>query len=96
MFGWFRRVASCASSTNIERKRRERRVRRQDALDDEELVRALGAALLGEEHLGHAARAEPAHDLELRDLVGNAGGSRRESFSTEAELGAGDDCNSGS
>ena len=53
-----------------------RAVRRQDALDDEELVRALGAALLGEEHLGHAARAEAAQDLEVGELVGVHGHGR--------------------
>ena len=41
---------------------------RQDALDDEQLERALGAALLGEENLGHSAGAEAAHHLELREL----------------------------
>ena len=46
-----------------------RAVRREDALDDEDLVGALGAALLREEHLGHAARAEAPDDLELRELA---------------------------
>ena len=43
-------------------------VGRQDPLEDEELVSALGAALLGQEDLGHAARAQAAHDLEVGDL----------------------------
>ena len=48
-----------------------RAVRGQDALDDEQLVRALGAALLGEEDLGHAAGAEAANDLEFRQSRGD-------------------------
>ncbi len=39
-------------------------VRGQDALEDEDLVRPLGAALLREEDLGHAAGAEAPDDLE--------------------------------
>ena len=41
---------------------------RQDALDDEELEGPLGAALLREEHLRHAARAEAPDHLELGEL----------------------------
>ncbi len=42
----------------------------QDALEHEQLVGALGSALLGQEHFGHAAGAQAAHDLEVRDLRG--------------------------
>ena len=66
--GWFRRVARCASSMNIERKRRDPPCVGQDALEDEDLVGALGPSLLGEEDLGHPAGAQAPDDLELRDL----------------------------
>ena len=54
-----------------------RAVLRQDALDDEQLVGALGAALLGEEHLGHAARPEAPDDLEIGEMARNAGSRSR-------------------
>ena len=47
----------------------------QDPLDDEDLVRALGAALFREEHLGHAARPEASDDLELRETRRDRGES---------------------
>jgi hypothetical protein len=50
-------------------------VRRQDPLEDEHLVSALRAPLLREEHLGHAARPQAPHDLELRDLLRGHGSS---------------------
>ena len=53
-----------------------RRVRGQDALDDDDLVGALGTTLLGEEDLRHPARPEPAHGLELRDLDRDWSGAR--------------------
>ncbi len=53
-----------------------RAVRRQDALEDEDLEGSFGAPLLGEEYLRHSARPEAAHDLELSDLSGR--GRRRE------------------
>ena len=58
---------------NMDRKRREPPCVGQDALEDEDLVGALGAPLLGEEDLRHAPGAEPPHDLELGDLAGRAG-----------------------
>ena len=58
---------------NIERKRRDAAVGREDPLDDEELEGAFGAALLGEEDLCHSARAEAADDLELGDLLRRRG-----------------------
>jgi hypothetical protein len=53
-----------------------RSVRRQDALDDEELVRALGAALFREEYFGHPSGAEAAEDLEIGELRGRLGRHR--------------------
>ncbi|MFT3766140.1 MAG: hypothetical protein QM820_11595 [Minicystis sp.] len=55
-----------------------RPVRREDALDDEQLVRALGPPLLGEEDLGHPARAQAVEDLEVGELLrglGHSGGA---------------------
>ena len=65
-------------------------MRRQDALDHEELERALGAALLREEDLGHPARAEALEDLELGELrgerFGHAGANHKDNSS--GRLGA--------
>ena len=48
-------------------------VRGEDPLDDEDLVGALRASLLGEENLRHAAGPETADDLELAELGGKQG-----------------------
>ena len=45
-------------------------VRRQDALEDQDLVGPLCSRLFREEHLGHATGAQAPHDLELRNLAG--------------------------
>jgi hypothetical protein len=47
-------------------------VRREDALHHQELVGALRPSALGEEHLRHAARAEPPHQLKISEMPGNA------------------------
>ena len=73
MLGWLSRVASCASSTNIDRNRREAPCARQDPLENEDLVGALRAQPFGDENFGHAAGARPADDLELAELGGSLG-----------------------
>src|SRR4029079_1170677 len=47
-----------------------RTVSRQNSLEDEQLERALGAALLREEHLRHTARPETSDDLEIGESLG--------------------------
>ena len=46
--------------------------RRQDPLDDDELLEPADAALDREEELGHAARREPAHERVPSELAGKA------------------------
>ena len=49
---------------------------RQDALDDDELLEALHAGLLGEEHLGHAAFGQLALERVLAELLSTAAVTR--------------------
>ena len=46
---------------------------RKDALDDDDLLGALGTTLLGDEDLRHAAFAEASLHLVLRELGGDGG-----------------------
>ena len=46
----------------------------QNALENKQLVGALGAPLLGKKNLCHAAHAEAAHDFKIADLFGRLEG----------------------
>ncbi len=71
MLGWFSRVASCASSTNMERKRRDAPCAGRMRLTTRSLNVPLGPALLGQEDLGHPPRPEAVEDLEISELDGS-------------------------
>jgi hypothetical protein len=44
-------------------------VLRKNALENQQLVSALGSALLGEKHLSHPTDPQPPYDLELSQLL---------------------------
>jgi hypothetical protein len=50
----------------------------EDALDDEKLVRALGAGFPRQKHLGHSARAKSPDDFELSEFAGRSRAQDRE------------------
>src|SRR5690606_38267379 len=59
---------------------------REDSLENQKLECPFGSTLLGEEDLGHAAYAQPSHDLEICDVFGHRAEGRLGSQARRARL----------